>query len=166
MQPIVDLRGRLALGFPASHAAIFLLAILAFVLAGPLRAVGEDAHLVVETASGPVDFTVELALTPQEQARGLMFRNTLAERHGMLFDFGRPREVTMWMKNTLIPLDMLFIRADGTIHRIAEQTQPLSLDTIASNGDVKAVFEIAGGSASALGIKAGDTVRHPIFPAR
>lgn len=152
------------MGLLARRAALVFM-LLVFALAAPMRARCNESRLVVETASGPVEFTAELAITPAEQARGLMFRNTLAERHGMLFDFGKPREVTMWMKNTLISLDMLFIRADGTIHRIAEHTEPLSLDTISSNGDVKAVFEIAGGSAAALGIKAGDTVRHAIFPA-
>ena len=166
MQPIVDLRGRLALGFPASHAAIFLLAILAFVLAGPLRAVGEDAHLVVETASGPVDFTVELALTPQEQARGLMFRNTLAERHGMLFDFGRPREVTMWMKNTLIPLDMLFIDARGIVQTVHANAVPMDRTPIDGGENILYVLEINGGMAARLHLEPGAELRHPaITPA-
>lgn len=125
-------------------------------------AVAED-RLTIKTASGPIEFTVELAETRAQQSRGLMFRNSLPERHGMLFDFGPPREVSMWMKNTLIPLDMIFVNADGTIHRIAAMTEPLSEAIVASQGDVKAVFEIIGGSAERLGIAAGDTIVHPIF---
>ena len=135
----------------------------ALLLALSVPASRADDTLTIDTPSGPVAFTIELALTPEEQARGLMFRNSLAERHGMLFDFGAEREVNMWMKNTLIPLDMLFIRADGTIHRIAANTEPLSLDIIGSHGDVKAVFEIAGGSARTLGVAEGATVHHSIF---
>jgi len=135
----------------------------ALLLALSVPASRADDTLTIDTPSGPVAFTIELALTPEEQARGLMFRNSLAERHGMLFDFGAEREVNMWMKNTLIPLDMLFIRADGTIHHIAAQTEPLSLDVIGSGGDVKAVLEIAGGAAKTLGIAQGAKVHHAIF---
>lgn len=108
-------------------------------------------------------FTVEIADTEELRGRGLMFRQRLAEDRGMLFDFGEPRQVSMWMKNTLIPLDMLFIRKDGTIAYIAENTTPGSLDTIGVSEPVLAVLELAGGIARKRGIRAGDTVFHRMF---
>ena len=128
--------------------------------AGP--AVHEE-HLELVTASGTHALDVEVAATPEQQARGLMFRTELGENKGMLFPHPTPRELTMWMRNTYIPLDMVFIRADGTVHRIEAQTVPFSERTIASQGPVSAVLEIAGGAAARLGLKPGDTVRHPHF---
>ena len=103
-------------------------------------------------------FTVEIAQTPEEQARGLMFRRSLAPNAGMLFPLDPPRQASFWMKNTLIPLDMIFIRADGRIERIAARTIPGSETPVASHGPVVAVLELAGGRAAALGIKEGDRV--------
>ncbi|QNO25689.1 DUF192 domain-containing protein [Sphingopyxis sp. OPL5] len=97
-------------------------------------------------------FTVEVARTPEEQAKGLMFRTSLPEGGGMLFPFEKPRFASFWMKNTLIPLDMLFIRADGSIDRIAENTIPENLEPVVSGGEVSAVLELAGGTAAKLGI--------------
>ncbi len=97
-------------------------------------------------------FTVEVARTPEEQAKGLMFRTSLPENGGMLFPFEKPRFGSFWMKNTLIPLDMFFIRADGSIDRIAENTIPESLEPVVSGGEVTAVLELAGGTATRLGI--------------
>ena len=94
---------------------------------------------------------------------GLMFRTSLADDTGMLFPSATPREANMWMRNTYIPLDMVFIRADGTIHRIEAMTEPLSEAIIPSNGEVLAVLELAGGAATRLGLKPGDHVRHRIF---
>jgi uncharacterized protein len=94
-----------------------------------------------------------------------MYRTSLARNTGMLFPYPEARELSMWMKNTYIPLDMIFIRADGTIHRIEAMTEPLSERVIASRGAVTAVLEIAGGAAARLGLKAGDKVRHPHFAA-
>lgn len=119
--------------------------------------------LEVATAAGPKAFKVEVARTPEQQAKGLMFRTALDDDHGMLFPHPEPRELTMWMRNTYIPLDMLFIRADGTIHRIEERTEPLSEKVIGSQGDVSAVLELAGGASARLGIKPGDKVRHSLF---
>ncbi len=112
---------------------------------------------------GDVKFQIELALTPEQQEHGLMFRKEVKPYEGMLFDFGATRPVTFWMKNTLVSLDMLFITADGHIARIAANAVPLSEDTIDSGSPVKAVLEIAGGSALLLGIKPGDVVIHPMF---
>src|SRR5262249_29729412 len=108
-------------------------------------------------------FTVELARTSEERAVGLMFRTAMAPERGMLFAYDREQPVSMWMKNTFIPLDMLFIRADGRIANIAEWTTPRSLDEIASKGPVKAVLELNGGTAARLGLKPGDQVRHSLF---
>src|SRR5690606_24870357 len=97
-------------------------------------------------------FNVEVARTSEEQARGLMFRTSLPADGGMIFPFPRPRIASFWMKNTLIPLDMIFIRSDGSIDRIAENTIPESLDPVVSGGEVAAVLELAGGTAAKLGL--------------
>jgi uncharacterized membrane protein (UPF0127 family) len=123
--------------------------------------VTEKLELVTE--KGIVTLDVEIADTPARQALGLMYRTELPERGGMLFLNAVPREQTMWMRNTYIPLDMVFIRADGTVHRIAAMTEPHSEETISSNGLVSAVLEISGGAAQRLGLKPGDKVRHRHF---
>jgi uncharacterized membrane protein (UPF0127 family) len=123
----------------------------------------EKSPLVIVTPSARHSFTVEVARTPAERSRGLMYRESLAVDGGMLFDFGQPQPVTMWMRNTLIPLDMLFIDEDGRIRRIEANAEPLSLDTIASGAPVSAVLELNGGTAAILNIRAGDRVLHPLF---
>jgi len=127
----------------------------------PARAAEEMLEIV--TASGVHVFTVEVARTDEERAKGLMFRKELPEGRGMLFDFKPDQHVSMWMRNTYIPLDMLFINGDGTIRRIAENTVPLSEKTIPSGGPVRGVLEVIGGTAKKLGIKPGDKVAHPLF---
>jgi uncharacterized membrane protein (UPF0127 family) len=119
--------------------------------------------LEVVTAGGVVAFEVEIADTPARQALGLMYRTALPERYGMLFPHAQPRELTMWMRNTYIPLDMVFIRADGTVHRIEAMTEPHSEEIVASRGAVTAVLEISGGAAGKFGLKPGDKVRHRHF---
>lgn len=108
-------------------------------------------------------FQVEVMRTAEQRARGLMHRNYLPADRGMLFDFKAVEPVAMWMQNTYISLDMLFIRADGTIARIAERTEPLSTRTIPSGEPVLSVLEINGGVSKTLGIKPGDRVEHPLF---
>lgn len=112
------------------------------------------AQTVVTIAQGDAvhRFTVEVARTPEEQARGLMNRTSLPANGGMLFPFATPKFASFWMKNTFIPLDMIFIRADGSIDRIAENTIPESLEPVVSGGEVAAVLELAGGTAARLGI--------------
>lgn len=122
-----------------------------------------DGVVELETGTGTHVFTIELADTPALRSRGLMFRQSLPEEHGMLFDFGRDGEVSMWMQNTYIPLDMVFIQADGTVHRIARNTTPFSTESIPSHGPVRAVLEINAGAAERIGLRPGDRVRHPIF---
>lgn len=108
-------------------------------------------------------FHVELALTPQQQAHGLMGRTEMAEDAGMLFLFPTEDERSFWMKNTLIPLDMIFIKEDGTILSVHDSARPNDLTSVKSNGPALAVLEINGGVAKKLGIRDGDTVRHPFF---
>ncbi len=120
--------------------------------------------LVIVTRDGRRHaFTVEMAVHPEQQMIGLMFRPEVKPDEGMLFDWGAPRESSMWMRNTLASLDMLFIAADGRIHRIAERTVPRSLATIASNGPVRATLELAAGVTERLDIRVGDRVLHRIF---
>ncbi len=111
-------------------------------------------------------FSVEVARTDADRAQGLMYRRTMAADRGMLFDFMVDAPVSMWMKNTYLPLDMLFIRSDGTIARIASDTEPLSTQTIPSGSPVRSVLELNAGTARRLGIKSGDRVEHPMFTKR
>jgi uncharacterized protein len=120
-------------------------------------------RLALITATGTRTIDVEVAATQEDMAMGLMFRTALADSQGMLFPSPAPRETTMWMRNTYIPLDMVFIRADGVVHRIEAMTEPLSEAIIGSKGDVLAVLELAGGAAARLGLVAGDRVDHRIF---
>ena len=120
-------------------------------------------ELTIVSASGPHKFKVEIAATPGQMQQGLMFRSSLAADAGMLFDYGHPMPAMMWMKNTLIPLDMLFVDSQGRIVNIRERAVPGSLDTIAAAAPVRATIELNGGTAARLGIKPGDRVLHPIF---
>ncbi|MEM6811973.1 MAG: DUF192 domain-containing protein [Pseudomonadota bacterium] len=147
---------------------IWILA-LTFLLIGclPEENVEADAptQLTIQTKTGALhQFDVELALKPSDFAQGLMFRNEMAENAGMLFYFGgREAERRFWMKNTFIPLDMIFIRKNGDIHHIHENAQPNDLTRIGSQGPVAAVLEINGGISSSLGIRKGDKIIHPFF---
>ena len=142
-------------------AALVVLALVAAL--GAALADLPRSTLVLHTASGTHPFTVELAATPEERGTGLMFRTEMADDAGMLFDFGRVGEVAMWMKNTYLPLDMVFIRADGTVHRIEADTVPESLRVIASAGPVLSVLELNAGTAARIGLRPGDRVEHPLF---
>ena len=122
--------------------------------------------LEIASKDGVHVFAVEMAVTPEEQSKGLMFRKELPEGQGMLFDFHREQEATFWMKNTYVALDMIFIRGDGRIHRIAANTTPLSEALVNSGGPVRAVLEVVAGTAKKLGIAPGDRVAHPIFNER
>lgn len=138
-----------------------LFAALALSFALPLAACGSHGSEAERAATIPLTITagekvhkfkVEVARTAEEQQQGLMFRTGLPAGGGMLFPFEKPRIASFWMKNTLIPLDMIFVRADGSIDRIAENTIPESLEPVASGGEVAAVLELAGGTAAALGL--------------
>ncbi len=116
--------------------------------------------LVIETQAGPVSFSVELALTPEERSIGLMYRQTMAAEHGMLFRFDQTRPVMMWMKNTPLALDMLFLDDSGVVVGVAADTVPFSENIISSPGPVRYVLELNAGSAQRHGILAGDRARH------
>ena len=143
----------------------------AFLLFGLLIATGPARPTPLKTLeivskTGVHVFAVEIADTPAARQKGLMFRKKLPEGQGMLFDFKREQDVAFWMKNTYIPLDMIFIRGNGRILRIARNTKPLSTALIPSGGPVRAVLEVIGGTAEKLGIEAGDRVAFPIFNER
>jgi uncharacterized protein len=142
---------------------LFLVPLMLASVAGMAAPAGKTSPLVIDTEGGTQRFTVELAVTPEEQAQGLMFRRTLPADTGMLFDLGGTRPATFWMKNTLIPLDMLFIATDGRIADIHERAVPLSEAMIESKVPVRAVLELNGGTAARLGIHEGDVVHHALF---
>ncbi len=120
--------------------------------------------LVIVTKDGQRhDFNVEMAISPTQQETGLMWRTTVPADGGMLFDWGQPRDSTMWMRNTVAPLDMVFINPDGTIRHIAENTTPRSLAQIPSGGQVRATLELAAGTAARLHLRVGDKVEQRIF---
>lgn len=119
--------------------------------------------LEVVTPQGRTRFLVEIADDEPERNRGLMYRKVMAPDRGMLFDFHTPREVAFWMKNTLIPLDIIYIQADGTVLSIARNTTPLSEAPIPSGGPILGVLELAGGRAAEIGLLPGDKVVHRIF---
>ncbi|MEH3147304.1 MAG: DUF192 domain-containing protein [Methylobacterium frigidaeris] len=148
----------------AAHAVLLTL----LVVAGAARAAepSPTEPLAVVARDGRHAFRVEVMRTDADRSRGLMFRRSMAADHGMLFDFERVEPVTMWMKNTYLPLDMLFIRADGTVARIAADTEPLSTRTIPSGEPVLGVLELNAGTAAKLGLRAGDRVEHPLFRGR
>jgi hypothetical protein len=134
---------------------------LALSLALPLTACGRDGREATDEATIPLtiamagqthNFRVEVARTPEEQEKGLMFRTSLPADGGMLFPFPKPKIASFWMQNTVIPLDMIFVRADGSIDRIAENTIPESLEPVVSGGEVAAVLELAGGTSAKLGL--------------
>jgi uncharacterized membrane protein (UPF0127 family) len=130
-------------------------------VAGPLPV--DSERLFIDTSKGPVGFTVELALTPENRATGLMDRQSMAADHGMLFRFDQTRDVLMWMKNTPLSLDMLFIAENGRIARIAENTVPFSETVIPSGSPVRYVLELNAGTAAKTGVAVGDLVRHRVI---
>ncbi len=138
-------------------------------LAGSSAAFSENAQIsklepvTVASADSATMFTAEIADTEELRTRGLMFRHFLPEDKAMLFDYEKPRPVAMWMKNTNISLDMLFIREDGTIAAIAQDTVPQSLDTISVQEPVRGVLELAAGTVKRLGLRVNDKVYHRIF---
>ncbi len=130
---------------------------------GEPQPVLEQEPLEIETEGGPVDLMVEIARTPQQQMRGLMFRDEVPALSGMLFVYDQPRPISMWMRNTPTSLDMLFIDEGGVIRGIEAETVPFSEAVISSPVPVTGVLEILGGEAERLGIGVGDRVRHPHF---
>jgi uncharacterized membrane protein (UPF0127 family) len=136
---------------------------LAFaMLAAPASGIAASTGtLVLKTATGDHAFNIEVMASDQERALGLMFRRSLPENSGMLFIYDPPQPATMWMKNTLIPLDMVFISADARVHRIESNAEPFSETLIPSDGDVVGVLELNGGEAGKIGLRRGDKVIYP-----
>jgi uncharacterized protein len=146
---------------------VVLLVLLALITvgapAGPRAAELRVETMVIETDSGRHSFATEIADTDPARARGLMFRRNLPADHAMLFIWSAPIEAAMWMKNTYIPLDMLFVAGDGRVVHVAANTTPHSLEVITAGKPVTGVIELAGGTAARLGIKAGSRVHHKLF---
>ncbi|MCP4618294.1 MAG: DUF192 domain-containing protein [Bradyrhizobium sp.] len=146
-------------------ARLWLAVALTAVFAAQARA-ANFSTLEIATKTGVHIFSVEMATTEEERQTGLMYRKELADGKGMLFDFTPEQQISMWMKNTYIPLDMIFIRADGRISRIAENTEPQSTAIISSGGLARGVLEVPAGTAQKYGIAPGDRVSHPMFGKR
>ena len=145
-----------------TFAAFVLLGLFA---AGYLRAADQQA-LEIVSKTGVHPFAVEVVATEADRAKGLMYRKSLPEGQGMLFDFHSDQDVSFWMQNTYIPLDMIFIKGDGRIANIVENTEPMSTKMIPSRGPVRGVLEVIGGTTRKLGLAVGDKVAHPIFGGR
>ena len=151
----------------AHRAALFAVLCFAIVMCFAARtetqAEMRRETMQITTDTGEHTFEIEIAESMEDKSRGLMFRRALADNAGMLFPYQPAQEITMWMKNTYISLDMVFIRGDGVVHRIAGGTTPFSEAVVASSGDVSAVLEIRAGIAAKIGLKPGDRVKHPYF---
>jgi uncharacterized protein len=132
----------------------------------PTARSAEQQTLEIASKTGVHVFSVELAVTDEERQKGLMFRREVPKFYGMLFDFKRDQDVSMWMHNTYVSLDMIFIRGDGSIASIAENTTPLSEARIYSNAPVRGVLEVVAGTAKRYGIVPGDKVGHRLFTGR
>jgi uncharacterized membrane protein (UPF0127 family) len=143
-------------------AAVLALAAVFSVLISPALALPRS-DLLVQTASSEFRFDVEIADDASERAEGLMYRETMADNAGMLFLYSAPQPVQFWMKNTPMSLDIVFVRADGTIARIAERTTPFSEDMIPSGEKVSAVLEVKAGMMHQLGVRVGDRLKHPTY---
>src|ERR1700730_7648476 len=153
-------RARVPLWISAAAVLVF------YALSGSGAQAASVQPLEIVTKSGVHVFSVEMATTEEEKTTGLMYRKELPDGKGMLFDFAPEQQVSMWMKNTYISLDMIFIRADGRILRIAENTEPESTRIISSGGLAKGVLEVIAGTAKKYGIAPDDRVAHPLFNGR
>ena len=149
----------------ASLALMFFVAVGFFSSGLSARADERLETLQILTKAGTQDFHVEVARSPEQHERGLMFRKELPRDQGMFFDLGAERPVLMWMKNTYIPLDMLFISKKGTIVSMVKNATPMSEEILNSGGAARAVLEVNAGTSDRLGIAVGDQVVYPLFPA-
>jgi len=145
--------------YPLALAAVIAAAASIWFAVGQFSPAGRPDRISIVTRSGEHSFTVEWAVTPDERARGLMFRETMAPDHGMMFDFMVEEPVSFWMKNTPLALDIIFIHANGSVARIARNTVPFSERTIPSGVPVRYVLEVVAGTADRIGLAGGDRVR-------
>jgi uncharacterized protein len=120
--------------------------------------------LVIATSAGKTEIATEIAVTPAEQEQGLMFRKTIGDNEGMLFTYAKPQIIQMWMHNTYVSLDLVFIRKDGTVSRIEANASPLSDRVIPSGGPAIAVLELKAGTAERIGLRPGDLIHAPSLP--
>ena len=157
---------RLRIGGRLMTSLVAASAVLVTLCVNPAARAASFQPLEIATRSGVQVFSVEMATTEEEKQIGLMHRKELPDGKGMLFDFSPEQQISMWMKNTYISLDMIFIRADGRILRIAENTEPHSTKIISSGGLAKGVLEVIAGTAKKYGIQPGDRVAHPLFNKR
>jgi uncharacterized protein len=157
---------RLRIGGRLMTSLVAASAVLVTLCVNPAARAASFQPLEIATKSGVQVFSVEMATTEEEKQTGLMHRKELPDGKGMLFDFSPEQQISMWMKNTYISLDMIFIRADGRILRIAENTEPLSTKIVSSGGLAKGVLEVIAGTAQKYGIQPGDRVAHPLFSKR
>jgi uncharacterized membrane protein (UPF0127 family) len=157
---------RLRIGGRLMTSLVAASAVLVTLCVNPAARAASFQPLEIATKSGVQVFSVEMATTEEEKQTGLMHRKELPDGKGMLFDFSPEQQISMWMKNTYISLDMIFIRADGRILRIAENTEPLSTKIVSSGGLAKGVLEVIAGTAKKYGIQPGDRVAHPLFNKR
>jgi uncharacterized membrane protein (UPF0127 family) len=157
---------RLRIGGRLMTSLVAASAVLVTLCVNPAARAASFQPLEIATKSGVQVFSVEMATTEEEKQTGLMHRKELPDGKGMLFDFSPEQQISMWMKNTYISLDMIFIRADGRILRIAENTEPHSTKIISSGGLARGVLEVAAGTAQKYGIQPGDRVAHPLFNKR
>jgi uncharacterized membrane protein (UPF0127 family) len=159
-------------GKSARRIASYVVICIALLFYGVSAGSAEDAltapqagveKLEIITATGPHEFSVEVMRNGPQRERGLMFRRYLPQDRGMLFDFGVERPVMMWMKNTYLPLDMIFIGRTGKVVGLVENAEPLSEKIIPSGAPAYSVLEVNAGTAARIGLKIGDSVRHPLF---
>lgn len=151
-------------GCPLGFLFLFFVALFGLGLGISAQAGDFDfTPLAIETATGRHVFEVELANSRESRERGLMFRDVLAPDRGMLFDYEIPRHITMWMKNTLIPLDMVFLDPAGRVVKISVDATPGSLESIESDGRVRAVLELLAGTVARIDVRPGDKIYHQVF---
>jgi uncharacterized membrane protein (UPF0127 family) len=160
---VSDAVRRHSLEFPLWRSFFLASLALAFFVALGRAAESGLERLEIVTTTGTHVFQVEAAKTPAQRAKGLMYRRSMPRDHGMLFDFHMEQTVLMWMKNTYIPLDMIFVSREGRVVSVAQDAEPLSEGVISSGKPAYAVIELNAGAARRIGLAAGDSVRHPIF---
>ena len=153
-----ELNGVRTLSFPKWSVLLLSLAPLLMASTQELSAQMPTGTAVIETAKGTFRFTVERAETPDDRSRGLMYRRSMPADHGMMFTWDNDTNISMWMANTVLPLDMVFIKSNGRVHRVHENAVPFSRDHIPAGAPIRQVLELNAGTAERIGLKSGDKV--------